>query len=447
MLNVVQTIPVATQYFPANRPLLPEWTRFSWASLNEQSWWVPLIRQSGTMWHEIERWSVVYGVRKAAWVPCPLDELGAWQRWAMEHGLVLLPFEPLDLRKPYAAGPSWTPGGHTSHYRVLITRPSDIPSLETIASDSAELGTVLGYPTCCREFFARTWLNGQVDTTYDYMMNAGTSFPATTNILWRWLGVRWVPHLPCSPSCQESSDLAMQFKEIGRKLGYHEAVHVTDEILNWPVRWSAINGIAEIVGPCVKISTRTDWSPEQRKFERSGIYHKPEPTLWKDNGFANPDAMRAAHTPILTALTDNLHANARISDLGCGNGYLLKQLKLRRPDIVIGGIDANANIIARAKTDLSSAWKVGSISDTSLWSAWNPTAALISPKRLLEVSEQEAEAIRAVLDTIPQLFVYVYSDFAPYKSLTEMCRAAKFRTPAIISSTADIQIGVLNKRS
>jgi hypothetical protein len=35
------------------------------------------------------------------------------------------------------------------------------------------------------------------------------------------------------------------------------------ELLDWPVEWSALHGIAEIRTPVVKIATRTDPTPER----------------------------------------------------------------------------------------------------------------------------------------------------------------------------------------
>jgi hypothetical protein len=79
-----------------------------------------------------------------------------------------------------------------------------------------------------------------------------------TNVLWRWLGIRAVPHLPCSFDCQHSIALGKKLMEMGRYAGYQDEMDWLLEILSWPVEWSALHGIAEIKTPILKISTRTD---------------------------------------------------------------------------------------------------------------------------------------------------------------------------------------------
>lgn len=82
--------------------------------------------------------------------------------------------------------------------------------------------------------------------------------PSSANILWRWMGVRAVPHLPCSFSCPGTVALAARLLQVGCDAGYEEEMDWIEQILRWPVGWSALHGIAEIKTPVVKVSTRTD---------------------------------------------------------------------------------------------------------------------------------------------------------------------------------------------
>ena len=54
------------------------------------------------------------------------------------------------------------------------------------------------------------------------------------NILWRWMGVRAVPHLPCRSDCAATIELADQMLAVGREGGFGAEVDWLLEILSWP---------------------------------------------------------------------------------------------------------------------------------------------------------------------------------------------------------------------
>jgi hypothetical protein len=82
--------------------------------------------------------------------------------------------------------------------------------------------------------------------------------PVVTNVLWRWLGVRAIPHVPCRFDCRPSIDLGTRLIQAGVDLGHGEETRWLQDILAWPVEWSALHGIAEIKTPILKLATRTD---------------------------------------------------------------------------------------------------------------------------------------------------------------------------------------------
>jgi hypothetical protein len=327
---------------------------------------------------------------------------------------------------------------------VLLVHADHAPHATAGLTDQA-LGELLGYPACCRAFFDDTWGSGQVDSTYDQCMNAGGSAdgPVEANMLWRWMGIRWVPHLPCSSTCAATVALGQRLREVARAHGYAEEARVIDEVLGWPATWSAVNGIAEIVGPCVKVSARTDWSPELRLFKRSGRYLRPDPWLWADNGFNDADGMYASHTPIVLALAEHVAPAARVVDLGCGNGLLLKRLKVRRPDVRIAGVDVSPVAVTHAKQDLVGSWTESRI-ETLTFLAAAPDAAVLSPVRLTEMPAAEAAAVRGALAAMPQLFVYAYADCVQdHGSLQGLCAHAGLPAPAVVSASAAVQVGLI----
>ena len=89
------------------------------------------------------------------------------------------------------------------------------------------------------------------------------SGPPLLNPVWYSVGTRAIAHWPCSLDCRKSEQLGMQFLDLGRSLGFTEEVECLMELLDWPVEWSALHGIAEIRTPVVKIAGRNDPTTER----------------------------------------------------------------------------------------------------------------------------------------------------------------------------------------
>src|SRR5207253_2636849 len=104
----------------------------------------------------------------------------------------------------------------------------------------------------CRIFFHDVWIQRRsIDTTWAMAENTSSrqidgkvrirlpdEMPPLANILWRWLGVRAVPHLPCRFDCPASIEHGKRMLEIARHAGYAEEAEWIAEILAWPVEWS-----------------------------------------------------------------------------------------------------------------------------------------------------------------------------------------------------------------
>jgi hypothetical protein len=148
-------------------------------------------------------------------------------------------------------------------------------------ADQEAIGSMLGYPPCCREFFRDVWVeHGMVDPTWPMAVASSgreseqrmveIGGPPQVNILWRWMGVRAVPHLPCRSDCAASIELADQMLTVGREAGLEEEVEWMLEILAWPLEWSALHGVAVIKTPVLKVTTMTDATPHAYVVRRAG---------------------------------------------------------------------------------------------------------------------------------------------------------------------------------
>jgi hypothetical protein len=232
--------------------------------------------------------------------------------------------------------------------------------------DDETIGRMLGFPECCREFFAREWARGG---SYDLTRAMRTvDGPWEANIMLRWLGVRLVPHLPCSADCTETGRLAGAYLAAGRRMGVD--VDALEALLRLPVTHEDLNGVAIVSTPHFRFMVGTDPTPERIVTERAGLPRREpcgcckdpyctgethhhdaaspaaeeshwdaglseyatwkdlEPPTWEDNGFSSAEAMEAAHQVVLRAVGDVSSA----ADLGCGDGRLLAAIAQVRGD-------------------------------------------------------------------------------------------------------------------
>lgn len=114
------------------------------------------------------------------------------------------------------------------------------------------IGELLGYPDCCIEFFNETWNKGIFDPILPAVLNTEgncvngneiriNSYPET-NIIYRYFGLRIVPHLIHSFKCNKSKDFAKMFLEVMDQNTKDEML----KFLSLPVTWNCYKGVALI---------------------------------------------------------------------------------------------------------------------------------------------------------------------------------------------------------
>lgn len=448
--------------------LLPDFTRVAWVGDEARDVWQPRIARIAAAWTEIEWRAVVDGVRRCAIATLGPDEfVEAGARWA-EFGLAAVPLETLGVSgQPYSATSTPPEPGGPFVFRLVVGRPADVAAFRHAwdATDDEAVGDLLGYPACCREFFRRTWVDDAlVDTTWPMAAGSGGSREGSTievggpfqaNILWRWMGVRAVPHLPCRFDCPATVALADRLADVGRRAGFGEEIDWMQEILSWPVEWSALHGIAEVKSPVLRVSTRTDatatrivvrrhgdrfpaegarglaWPYEvpvrlrltgtpgfRRGLDRSADEPAREAWYATDNGFSSVAAMDDAQRPIVAAAVAALGgAGGPVVDLGCGNGALLEKIVGTDPGVVPSGIDADPQHIEHARAlhrANAERFVVGDLFDdrARLPEDHRFELALVMPGRLLETDPARADELRGWLrERVDRVLVYAYGDW------------------------------------
>jgi len=486
----------------AVKSLLPDFTRVSWVSELARQTWKPRFERIAKAWNEIGWRSVSAGLRAVFLTAVKLEDLPRQTADWCDHGLASLPlaFEG-GHEKGYSAGTPALRHGEPIWVRVVVGSLADVAEARRACEERNEdaLGALLGYPTCCRAFFRRVWIESHcMDTTWAMAVNTVASHnpaepldvagPPAANVLWRWVGIRAVPHLPCRCDCRESAAFGQALLKLGREIGFTEEISWMEEILSWPVEWSALHGIAEIKTPILKVSTRTDLAPGKRVVRRQGsgypaegarglvfpfktppapavtgsasfrrgmtqslegLVQLPQPDWYhRDNGFSQREAMDRAHTPLVSLARTVISSNA-VLDLGCGNGALLAKICSGLPGCVAYGVDRNEAALAHAKLllpEFAGNFYTGNLFDVGLWSEGRRYGLVILMiGRLFEVSDElRTRAIDALRRSADTVLLYKYPGWSP-ESLTRLieraglgpvralagdCALVKPRTPA-----------------
>ena len=411
----------------------PEWCRRQWVSAEARALWAPRIQAITADWNAVEC-ATVGACRQAAVLHVDPGQLAAFSAKVAERRLVL------NVMAQVGAGPSYTsgtvaPDGGAFQYKVSIATSKDVSAQLASAWDDKVQTTVaelLGYPQCCADFFAATWDEAEWhDTTWPMAdgHQGGDPHLATadvnpnTNVLLRWAGVRWFPHLPCSFECEHTAQVANDFRA-------HTPQHIIDwkdELLGAPIEWSSRNGIALIRHPLFTISASTDvvpgatlrvqlhggaqpaGAPTGLAFPLHFLGGPPATDTWTPNGFGNEVAMRAAHDVVLQAVAAAalaLGEVATVVDYGCGDGTLLARVPCANRQ----GFELNANAAAAAR--LNGVEVLGG--DMALdHNATLPQCdvALLMPGRLLEMGDKAQPWAAELRRTARTLVVYAYGDW------------------------------------
>jgi hypothetical protein len=246
-----------------------------WADGAAQKRWSEALQIVIKRWREIEWRSIATGLRECGLMAVADAELPTFAEILATAGLDLVPLQRIAATGTYAN--RLTQPGENGVFFCLVSRAGHASRFVRLwkAHSHAAMGRLLGYPDCCIAFFERVWPEFS-DTTWPMTRNTlGHCYdpasltcvvdgPWQTNVLLRWLGVRAVPHFPCSFSCEKT----VKFANALAALCPGEGAGLCEEILRWPVQWSALNGRVEIRTQQITIVTTTDITPQRYTVQR-----------------------------------------------------------------------------------------------------------------------------------------------------------------------------------
>ncbi|MFZ2031040.1 MAG: hypothetical protein WAU68_12070 [Vitreimonas sp.] len=290
--------------------VLPKFMRVAWVDDRLRAVWEPRLFTMAAAWREIERLTVVEGVRACAIQWLAQDELDSLEPFLTRHGVRAVSL---------ASNPRASRAGLV--HRVAIGPRREVSKLRAawMRGDDETVGQCLGYPACCRTFFHRVVVEeGWLDPTWPRAREMGVSDAAAPridlvcnpecNLFWEPLGIRPTSHLACSHACEASRAAASSFAAIGVKAGLSAQLDLVAEVLHWPVEWTALHGIAETKTPIVKLSTRTDATPAKLTLRYLGDRYPSNGARGGGFPYAKPRETKSNKLKITPAPEGAIHA-------------------------------------------------------------------------------------------------------------------------------------------
>lgn len=373
-----------------------EWARGpQFASEADRRKWEPVLRAAAALWDQLEVLSVASGVRPSALLYMTPEEIVRSSSEAAENAFDVVPLQLCGNKIRAAVCPAPLRRVWTAAWKM---------------KDDSAIGRLLGFPDCCVRHFGETWARGTTDTVTPMATVEG---PPEANVMLRHLGVRLVPHLPCSASCPVTVAFGERIAAAGVAAGLD--LEPLYRVLRLPVSYSSVHGVAITETPHFRVLSGTDQSAEVRSASRSAV-PSPEPKSCEDNGFSSDLAMRVSHAILLQALEMRGDAAPESAlDLGAGDGALLDLLRGESRSASWVGVEQD-----RGRADRGRQRHPGVLLHNQTIQEWavagghherNYDVALITPGRLLEMAPEDAARVREVLSRVAvRLLVYTYGD-------------------------------------
>lgn len=247
-----------------------DFSRFSWVSSVARDVWMPKMKQVHRSILKAEWMSVAIGIRSAALLELSRGDLPTLSSELEEHDLALMPVSSESqnvCRYLNGSYSPWTDG------RTVVAVGRRQTLVDFMASwtrgDHPSIAAYLGYPKCCVTFVERVcgqqslfdtiWAMAQADSgsmgTANEKQVRGMPY---TNVLLSSVGIRAVPHHPCSFRCDATDAFARELLGLVASDDNNSAHHTLLAMLKWPAEWSALHGIAEVKSPVFKLCRPTD---------------------------------------------------------------------------------------------------------------------------------------------------------------------------------------------
>lgn len=217
----------------------PSFTRIIWHNSAARDKWSDRIQEIDQTFMRVERQSILQGIRGVSLQPLSRLEFRTALEWATQNGLKVRIVQ--SVRSFEGFSQSYTEGD--DFYITAISNTQE-------ALENPE--KYLGYPKCCEKFFYKHFPK-IIDPIWQWAGEKSElgRIPIESNPLLRYMNIRFLPHIPCNPNCQESVVLGKKMKALYPT----QTTEWMDELLSLPITWDCYRGVVIVKTPLFRIVT------------------------------------------------------------------------------------------------------------------------------------------------------------------------------------------------
>ena len=390
---------------------VPETFRVQWASKEIEESYGPRISDLSRAFQNAELQTVFGGFREGCILNVDKHDIikdHAFYEEVHDRGCRIIPLNYVPKSTSYTN--EVQPLIHNTEYNVRVLVLHNRFNLAS--GPIRDFGRVLGYPKCCVEFFDEYWgrrgyrdLNPiQLTRTYGI---SGEYFHhmSSCNVLLKGMGIRAVPHLPCSFDCSATNLFSALFT---RFIG-PAAVSLLTELLSMEVEYSSYHGYAEVRTKLFKNIFNSIPFKDEVKYTLKQLLTIERKS---NNGFTSKDAENRAHYELINFICSfMLNDNGGVLDMGCGDGSLLERIGAIFSNLELEGIEIDRGTYSKLAKGIT-----GYNQDLNEFVPQKKyTLILIANQRLLEMDGRDRTVFLSMIRKYTKyLVVYDYTGNSIY---------------------------------
>lgn len=271
---------------------MPDFCRTKWVSTEAKEEWEPIKIKISRFFTRLSVKTVYENIRDGATTFISEEDWGGFCRDLQNHGLKYCVIGRTTVDSGFSHYQSYN-SDDSGDYHVALARTEGVAKklAEAIQQgDFKRSGLISGYPECCIDFFVSKVRDQYFDPVWQQAKNTDENIikefddnrirlskemdPFIFTGFRHW-GIRMVPHLPCSFDCEESSEFAQQWYDLFFSENEPLALK-TKEMMDWPIEWDALKGIALISTPVNKISVKSVGCYPKYIVQKEGVEYPDE---------------------------------------------------------------------------------------------------------------------------------------------------------------------------
>lgn len=267
-------------------------TRLVWNSESARSRYEHILNKAASLHDRAEYEMVRRGHRKCGTLHLAPHNFHILAERLQKDGMVWL---PIQWSKSYSGFshhhlPTTVGDPNSTCYGVMARSLEDAESFRTASSyngrnagrvDHEIIGELLGFPPCCSRFFVEEWGNGYFDPVWHSAIKTQMGNVVADRIIevegnihthqmLRYYGFRITSHFPCSLDCEKSIEVGDIWLDVMRQIDPDTTDYLL-EILEMPLIWSCLHGIATVETPAFTLITNS--LPTKKRW--SVMYNAP----------------------------------------------------------------------------------------------------------------------------------------------------------------------------